>query len=164
MGSIIAKKRLRSYTHENTEYYHFDDKKFYCKVVGVYDGDTITVIVRLNKGYYKYKVRMSGYDSPEMKPRLNNINREQIIADANRAKKVLSELILNKIVVIHVQNKTWDKYGRLLGVVYSQIPKRGITMKSYRFNVNEYMIERGLGYVYNGGTKKTLSQHRRGTA
>ena len=114
MGTIIVKQKLSSYTLKNTQYYQFDNKKFYCKVVDVYDGDTITVIVCLNKSFYKYKVRMSGYDSPEMKPRLNNPNRAAIIKEARRAKDVLSELILDKIVVLHVQNKTWEECKKII--------------------------------------------------
>ena len=32
--------------------------------------------------------------------------------------------------------------------------KGGLTIKSYTFNVNQYMIENNYGYQYFGGTKK----------
>tara|TARA_B110000971_G_scaffold1751_1_gene1967 strand:- start:1313 stop:1780 length:468 start_codon:yes stop_codon:yes gene_type:complete len=155
MGAALIKKRLSTCDKMNTGFFQFNNKKFYCKVVDIYDGDTITIAVCLENKIYKYKVRMSGYDSPEMKPRLSNPNRDEIKKAAKHAKEVLSELILNKIVVIHIQDTTWDKYGRLLGVIYAQIPCKGVTMKSYNFNVNDYMIERGLGYKYFGGTKQS---------
>jgi len=152
MGNIVTKKKLSQCSKENTPLYRFDNKKFYCKVIDVYDGDTITIAVKLNRKIYQYKVRMYGYDSPEMKPRLNIPNRNEIIQKAHKAKEVLSEVILNKIVVVEIQKKTWDKYGRLLGVIYISI-RRGLTMKSYNLNVNEYMIDKGHGYSYYGGTK-----------
>uniref|UniRef100_A0A6C0B4P5 TNase-like domain-containing protein n=1 Tax=viral metagenome TaxID=1070528 RepID=A0A6C0B4P5_9ZZZZ len=154
MGNLLFKQQLLQCTKENTEYYKFNDKKFYCKVVDVYDGDTITIAIKLNKKIYKHKVRMFGYDSPEMKPRLNNVNRDAIIIRAKKAKNVLSELILNKIVVIHIQSDTWDKYGRLLGVVYAKIVP-GFGQKSFNFNVNKYMVKNNNGYKYFGGTKKS---------
>mgnify|MGYP006076607521 CR=1 FL=1 len=152
MGGILVKQKLALCTKDTTSYYQFNNKKFYCKVIDIYDGDTITIAVQLNKKIYKYKVRMYGYDSPEMKPRLNNPDRDAIIIQAKKAKSVISELILNKIVVIHIQPQTWDKYGRLLGTIYSKIIP-GLTMKSYNLNINEYMIEKGYGYPYYGGTK-----------
>ncbi len=152
MGNNLIKKKLLQCTKENTPTYRFDNKKFYCKVIDVYDGDTITIAIQLNKKIYQYKVRMYGYDSPEMKPRLNISNRDEIIQKAHKAKKVLSELILNKIVVVEIQKKSWDKYGRLLGIIYTSI-NHGLTMKSYNLNINEYMVDNGHGYRYYGGTK-----------
>ena len=153
MGALLFKQKLLKCTNENTEYYKFNNQKFYCKVVDIYDGDTITIAVKLNKKIYKHKVRMFGYDSPEMKPRRSNINRDGIIIKAKKAKKVLSELILNKIVVIHIQKGTWDKYGRLLGIVYSKLIP-GFGQKAYNFNVNKYMIDNNYGYEYFRGTKQ----------
>lgn len=154
MGSILIKQQLSKCTNELTPYYKFDNMKFYCKVIDVYDGDTITIAIKLHKKIFKYKVRMYGYDSPEMKPRRSNVNRDEIIKEAKKAKEVISELILNKIVVIKIEKNTWDKYGRLLGTIYSKIIP-GITMKAYNLNVNEYMIKKELGYKYYGGTKKS---------
>lgn len=152
MGNSLTKKKLLRCTKENTPFYRFDNKKFYCKVIDVYDGDTITIAVKLNSKIYQYKVRMHGYDSPEMKPRLSIPGRDEIIQKARKAKEVLSELVLDKIVVVEIKKKSWDKYGRLLGIIYiSVLP--GVTMKSYNLNVNEYMIERGHGYRYEGGKK-----------
>lgn len=71
------------------------------KVVGVSDGDTITLLDAKNQ---QYKVRLSGIDAPE---------KTQPFGQAS--KKSLSELIFNKDVEI-----SWDKrdrYQRILGKV-----------------------------------------------
>ncbi len=47
---------------------NFAGKKFKCKVVNVYDGDTCTVVFRHRGKLEQHSVRMLGYDSPEMKP------------------------------------------------------------------------------------------------
>ena len=56
------------------------------KVVDVYDGDTITVILINKCGYEKHKLRMYGYDSPEIKPLKNKKNRDTEIKNALKAK------------------------------------------------------------------------------
>lgn len=111
------------------------------KIVDVYDGDTIRAVIILHGKPVQFIVRMLGYDSPEIKPRLNIKNREDEIKNAKIAKHVISEKILNKIVKLHCGK--WDKYGRLLGVVFVD-----------ELNVNEYMIENNYGYPYTGGTKQ----------
>lgn len=118
---------------------------FRAKVVDVYDGDTITIVIFNKFGFEKHKLRMYGYDSPEMKPKLNIENRENIINKAKQAKEFLSNLILNKIV--EFESMGFDKYGRLLGKIF-------ITNYCSRQDVNKLMLDSDFGYAYFGGTKK----------
>lgn len=118
---------------------------FRAKVVDVYDGDTITIVIFNKFGFEKHKLRMYGYDSPEMKPKLNIENRENIINKAKQAKEFLSNLILNKIV--EFESMGFDKYGRLLGNIF-------ITNYCSRQDVNKLMLDSDFGYAYFGGTKK----------
>lgn len=74
---------------------------FDAKVISVSDGDTIHVI---NQSL-KIKVRLLGIDTPELK---------QIYG--YKAKDILSEKILNKIVTIRGSSK--DRYGRLIGDIF----------------------------------------------
>ena len=71
------------------------------KVIGVYDGDTITVLDATNS---QHKIRLSGIDAPEKRQ-----------AFGNASKKSLSNLVFNKQVDIE-----WfklDRYGRKVGKV-----------------------------------------------
>jgi endonuclease YncB( thermonuclease family) len=100
---------------------------YFVKVVGVYDGDTITV-VKFDSWYrstpYKYKVRMVGINAPELRPRniSNDKLKNKIKEDAKKSKIALEKLILNKVVLMHVipgQSKTGrGKFGRILGEIY----------------------------------------------
>lgn len=71
------------------------------KVVGVADGDTITV---LDSSKIQHKVRLAGIDAPE-----------QSQAFGNRSKQSLSNLVYQKDVTIET-NKI-DRYGREIGKV-----------------------------------------------
>lgn len=72
------------------------------KVVGVSDGDTITVLDKNNK---EHKIRFGGIDAPESKQDFGN-----------KAKENLSNLVYGKTVRV-ISNKI-DKYGRTVGTVF----------------------------------------------
>ena len=147
MGNCITKIKLRKTTNETTKLFNFDGYRTICKVVDVYDGDTITVTFVFRGKVIKYKVRMYGYDSPEMKPRLNKQNRDKEIKKAKEAKEYLKSLIYNKIVIIECGK--FGKYGRLLGKIY--VGGSCLTPSLY---INGHMVDMGYGIEYFGGTKK----------
>jgi len=71
------------------------------RVVGVSDGDTITILDAKNQ---QYKIRLAGIDAPE---------KSQAFGQAS--KKQLSELVFGATVVIDWQKS--DRYGRVVGKV-----------------------------------------------
>ena len=99
------------------------------KVVGVSDGDTITVLTPANESV---KVRLYGIDAPEAKQ-----------AFGSRAKQALSILVFGKEVVVEVQNK--DRYGRTVG----RISADGLP-------VNVEMVRRGLAWWYRDYAKQNM--------
>ena len=71
------------------------------RVVGVADGDTITV---LDAGKVQHKIRLAGIDAPEKKQ-----------AFGQRSKESLSELAYDKTVEVEISKR--DRYGRQIGKV-----------------------------------------------
>jgi endonuclease YncB( thermonuclease family) len=119
-------------------------KEMYCRVISVYDGDTVDIVFYENDVPKHYKFRLYGVDTPEMKPPKNCENREEIIQSAIRAKEYLSGLILDKTVWIEFHNE--EKYGRLMGTIYKN--------KSKLVNINRLLIQNGYGKEYYGGKKE----------
>ena len=70
-------------------------------VVGITDGDTITVLDSSNQ---QYKIRLSGIDAPEKKQAFGNVS-----------KRYLSDLIYDKKVSVEYYKN--DRYGRLVGKI-----------------------------------------------
>jgi len=137
---------LNNITNDDTlQYFSFDGEVHLAKVVDCYDGDTITCIFKHDNKYMKFKIRMDGYDSPEMKPSktIPEEKRIEIKKNAMIAKKYIESLILHKN--IYVFCKAFDKYGRLLADIKIN--------KDDRQTINEMMINGGYGYEYHGGTK-----------
>ncbi len=91
------------------------------RVVGVADGDTITV---LDANKVQHKIRLSGIDAPEKKQ-----------AFGNRSKESLSDLTFNKTV--NVETGKRDRYGRQIGKV----------LVNGR-DVNLVQVERGMAWFY----------------
>jgi endonuclease YncB( thermonuclease family) len=114
----------------------------------LYDGDTCKAIFYHQNKLVKFTVRMIGYDSPEMKPRLDKVNREAEKAAAIVAKNRLKQLIANPHQVIILQCGKWDKYGRLLGTIYLTT-----THHKNGTSINQQMIDEGHGKAYDGGKK-----------
>ena len=91
------------------------------KVVGVHDGDTLTLLV---VGNQPVKVRLAGLDAPEL---------DQTYGQ--KAKRALSALAFRKEA--RVESPESDKYGRTLG-----------TMFVGPVNVNAELVKRGAAWVY----------------
>lgn len=91
------------------------------KVVGVADGDTITVLDDSNT---QYKIRLAGIDAPEKKQPFGNVS-----------KKSLSDLVYGKQV--NVDYNKQDRYGRTVGKVIID-----------GTDVNLEQVKRGLAWFY----------------
>ena len=101
------------------------------KVVGVHDGDTLT----LRTDDKTLKVRLYGIDTPELGQPFGN-----------NAKQALSSMVFGKLVTISSTGK--DRYGRTLGTVFSQ--DKG--------NVNAELIRMGMAWHYRRYSNSTAMQ------
>ena len=110
------------------------------RVIKVYDGDTITIASKLpfnDSPLYRLSVRFNGIDTPEIKGKTEDEKNA-----AKSARDALSNLILNKVVIL--KNIQSEKYGRILAEVYLD-----------ELCVNEWMIQQRYAVKYDGGTKKS---------
>lgn len=127
-----------------------------CRVVDVYDGDTITVVFSfMGAGFFKERVRLVGIDTPEMKPTGAGRTEEDKAAEkraAIAARDWLREQILEKRVWLVMWGR--EKYGRWLAEVYPHNSRDGA-----RFIVNSYskqLIQLGHAKAYDGKTKSAF--------
>ncbi|MDQ3582137.1 MAG: thermonuclease family protein [Pseudomonadota bacterium] len=90
------------------------------KVVGVSDGDTLTVLISGRQT----KVRLVEIDAPEKRQPFGE-----------RSKQSLSDLVYGKRVKVSQQDR--DRYGRVVGRVYTE-----------SLDVNAEQIKRGVAWIY----------------
>lgn len=91
------------------------------EVVGVADGDTITV---LDANHIQFKIRLAGIDAPEKK---------QSFGQAS--KKSLSALVYSKVVTVEWHKL--DRYQRIVGKVFVN-----------DMNANLEQVKRGMAWYY----------------
>lgn len=130
--------QLESLTFDNTRLFSFSNTRLFCRVVSVYDGDTLHIAFPYKGENIKLKCRCLGYDSPEL--RTKNLDEKQ---KGIEARDYLKSLILGKIVDTYIDK--YDKYGRLLVEIW--VPGTDRTLSNI-------MVEKNHGIPYDGtGTK-----------
>lgn len=118
------------------------------RVLQVYDGDTLWLAVAYPEHkVFKYRVRLYGYDAPEMHPLRAHDHRDEEIEAAKKAKKYLEQL-LPESHIVDVEFFAYDKYGR---------PLVNLTVPGQTETINDQMVKNGYGYAYFGGKKEPLA-------
>ncbi len=141
---------LKSIDHKNISLFSFKDKIIIARIIDVYDGDTCTILFEYNGEIIKYKCRAMGYDCAEMKPKKDDPNRDEQKKLALAAKNRFIELIGGIDSIVKIKCLEFDKYGRILGYIY--------TLDSdinHDESVNSIMIRENHGKPYDGGTKES---------
>jgi micrococcal nuclease len=100
-------------------------------IVSVYDGDTINAIFPFNNVLYRWRCRLIGIDSPELK-KVEISEKELALISRN----YLRSVILDKIVDLDCNG--FDKYGRIL-----------VNITIDGINVNEDLIKNGYAKLYS---------------
>lgn len=127
-------------TNENTPDFTFEGRSFEAKVLSVYDGDTVKVAFPFGGSMYRWNCRLVGVDTPEL--RTTNQKEKEF---GYKVRDHLREKILGKVVTIKCED--FDKYGRLL-----------VTILLEELSVNQWLIDNGYAFAYDGGTKKLWFQ------
>ena len=94
---------------------------FVGKVVGVHDGDTITVLSQNN---VQHKIRLANIDAPELGQPFGQ-----------KSKQVLSDFVYN--YPVYIKEHGQDRYGRVIGTVLKG-----------NDNVNRLMVRYGYAWAY----------------
>ena len=118
----------------NVTDHHAQDYEVTGRVVGVHDGDTITV---LDADRTQHKIRFLGMDAPELKQ-----------AFGRASKQHLSDGCFGREVVVKVRHK--DRYGRELGQVFAQ-----------GRDLNLEQVRAGLAWHYKAFSKEQAPEDRR---
>ncbi len=137
---------LQNITPDDIPHFNFTGKTFYAIPCNIYDGDTFSAVFEYRGEFVKYRCRCLGYDSPEIKPRLNAPNREKEVDAAKSAKIRFIELLQkNPQKIIKIECFNFDKYGRILVNIWNMVDSD---------TINDIMIHEGHGIPYSGGTKQ----------
>jgi endonuclease YncB( thermonuclease family) len=167
MGCYNTKiNKLKNCTYDNTEMFSLNGKQFYARVVDVYDGDTITVVIYLFKIPYRFNVRLAEIDTCELKSQNPEIKKKGYLArehlirlitnsnikiEQSMKRAELKTFLNNSFFPIIINCGEFDKYGRLLGHIYLT----DTVIKEPKYSINHKMLNDKFAYNYNGDTKLT---------
>lgn len=132
----------------------------WARVVDIYDGDTLTVVMRAPADkFHKFHVRIAGIDTAEMKEEkmcshglacmakmevVRMITGRQTDTNMIKHRKDMVKLLEENIYLVEVDCGPFDKYGRLLANVRT----------SDGVNIGPTLMEGGLANAYDGGKKQ----------
>ena len=156
---------LRNIKSHDIDLYTLNNIKTTGKVVEIYDGDTCKIVLIINNQLMKMNCRLLGVDTPEMKPSLKKVDREEEIINAYRCRNRLMSLVTDlecpidnkwnkKDVkarmdqnqkIITVECYEFDKYGRLLVKLWEDA--------NSEICVNDCLVEEHYAKRYDGGKK-----------
>ena len=121
----------------------FNNEFFLCKIVDIYDGDTVKVVFYLEDRLYKWNVRLFGINTPEMRPSRLIPNRKSIKEKAIQSRDYLSSLFQKKNNLVFIKCGDFDKYGRLLGTFFLEKDS-----EDFHNSINNTMIIDGYAKRY----------------
>ena len=88
-----GRELLQKATKDSVPEFSLEGQKLLAKVVGVYDADTCRVVFFLHDRPVRFSVRLTGIDTPEMRPSRNKPNRDLEKKLAVRARNRLIQLV-----------------------------------------------------------------------
>jgi endonuclease YncB( thermonuclease family) len=129
--------------------------KCYGRLIDVYDGDTVKVILPTFNSYYKFTIRLNGIDTCEIKSKDkilqdNGIKaRDRVLElltnNKKNTKKDIKNLLESEVFLVWVECFENDKYGRILANIYKD--------ENEKKSISEILLEEKLAYTYEGKTK-----------
>ena len=153
--------RLEDINPAEIELFTYRNTTYDCIIApeDIYDGDTVKVVIIRNDEVIKLSLRLSGIDSPELKPRLVKVpdvmtseQEEEIryaqnqrtlqVLHAKQSRDALRDYIQNKRLQVDFMGE--GKFGREIGVLYV------VNSNGERENINEWMIKNKYAREYIG--------------
>lgn len=160
---MSIEERFRPFKSD-TPKFSLAGKSLWARVVSVYDGDTLKIVVPLFDSYFKFDCRVYGIDTCEMKSSTSE-NKNRACLARNRlielithgehkpflasTKKEITKIFDDNVYLIWVQCLDFDKYGRLLIIPF---------LKENSDPLADVLIAEKLAYAYEGKTKLSEQQ------
>jgi endonuclease YncB( thermonuclease family) len=169
-NNVAANKTSLSMTSSDVKEFSLDGQEHIAKVVYVYDGDTVHIVLNFNNIPTKFNCRLAGIDCPELHPinvkdeKSREIEKNKAIKSRNylitkvtdqssikenMTKKDIKDLCAKSRQLVRVKCFGFDKYGRLLIEIF----EGNGSSKS----INQEMIDNLYAVPYDGGTKEEFN-------
>jgi len=162
-------ENLLTSTYYNTSKFSLENKILPAKCLDIYDGDTATFAVIINNELYKFNMRFSGIDTPEIRPKKNNLNRnaekaaaiyvrnrvlqlitnQEIDINTKYTRKQIKNILAKSRTIVYLKCGKFGKFGRCLIKVF--LTQQDLQDKTK--SINKILLYENLAYKYYGGAK-----------
>lgn len=146
---------------------HYDNVEPFCispcvaKIVDIYDADTVTVALELEGKIVRMPVRITGLDTPEIRPKRSNPlrllesraarrSRDAVVAmctgipvRGRQTRRSIRAILGASEKLVRLEPYGFDKYGRILGDIKLE---DGISLR-------DRLLSEGWARIYGGGTR-----------
>ena len=129
--------------NESISEFSLEGNKVLCKIVDVYDGDSVKVVFYTFNTLHKWSVRLKGINTPELRPSRKLENRLEIIQKAKESRDHLKKIFEENNNLVYILCGDFGKYGRLLGTFFIDVNKN-----DFKDSINYQMIHDGYANVY----------------
>lgn len=135
-------ENLKNATKSISEF-SLENNKFLCKIVDVYDGDSVKAVFYTFGKLHKWAVRLKGINTPELRPSRKLENRNEIIQRAKESRDHLKKIFEENNNLVYILCDDFGKYGRLLGTFFINEEK-----SDFESSINYKMIQDGYAKIY----------------
>ena len=126
----------------------------WAKCVKCYDADTIHIIIKFHGEFVRFRCRLAGVDTAEIRS-VDHEEKQHAIA----ARDWVRDAILGGIVLVRCGD--FDKYGRLLIDVHVPEGEQGGGEPIDRcYHLNTRLVKLGYAYTYTGGSRRAFAEWR----
>lgn len=119
------------------------NNKLLCKIVDVYDGDSVKAVFYTSNKLHKWAVRLKGINTPELRPSRKLENRLEIIQKAKESRDHLKQIFEENNNLLYILCDDFGKYGRLLGTFFINE-----NSNDFESSINYKMIQDGYAEIY----------------
>lgn len=129
----VALVYYEGFTKLTTPKFSLNGLKSWVRVVDVYDGDTITVVMHYNNNVYQFAIRLLGIDAPEIRSRdVMEKQRAILVRDrlfsmitgydgSSLSASTIVKMLLERVYLVWLDCHDFDAFGRILGDVYLEL-------------------------------------------
>jgi len=135
-------ENLKNATKSISEF-SLQNNKVLCKIVDVYDGDSVKAVFYTFGKLHKWAVRLKGINTPELRPSRKLENRDEIIQRAKESRDHLKKIFEENNNLVYILCDDFGKYGRLLGTFFINEEKG-----DFESSINYKMIQDGYAKLY----------------
>lgn len=146
---------------------HYDNVEPFCisacvaKIIDIYDADTVTCAFELEGNIVRMSVRITGLDTPEIRPKRSNPlrllesraarrSRDAVVAmctgipvRGRQTRRSIRAILGASEKLVRLEPYGFDKYGRILGDIRLE---DGISLR-------DRLLSEGWARIYGGGTR-----------